>query len=101
MSLSTLRLPLRLTLISTGIISWSCKKQLIVTLSSTKAEYGALTHASKDIPWIYKLLTELACVFSFSTPTTLFCDNQGAIQLFHDSTLHGCTKHVDVHFHFI
>jgi hypothetical protein len=46
--------------IGTGIVSWSCKKQLIVTLLSTKAEYVALTHASKDILWIHKLLMELA-----------------------------------------
>jgi hypothetical protein len=33
--------------------------------------------------------------------TTLFCDNQGAIRLSKDSTFHGRTKHIDVHFHFI
>jgi hypothetical protein len=87
--------------IGASIVSWSCKKQPIVTLLSTKAEYIALTHASKDILWIHKLLTELAHIISFSTPTTLFCDNQGAIQLSHDSTFHGHTKHIDVHFHFI
>ena len=86
--------------ISAGIVSWSCKKQPIVTLSSTEAEYVALMHASKDILWIHKLLTELAHVSSFSTPTTLFCDNQGAIQLSHDSTFHGHT-HINIHFHFI
>jgi len=35
-----------------GTISWSAKKQPIITLSSTEAEYVALTHASKDILWI-------------------------------------------------
>jgi hypothetical protein len=70
-------------------------------LSSTKAEYVTLMHALKDILWIHKLLTELSCVFSFLMPTTLFCDNQGAIRLSHDSTFHGHTKHIDVHFHFI
>jgi len=40
-------------------ISWSLKKQLIITLSSTEAEYVALTHSLKDIIWIHKLLTEL------------------------------------------
>ena len=84
-----------------GGISWSSKKQLIVTLSSTEAEYVTLTHSSKDIIWIHKLLTELSSVFSFSVPTTLFCDNQGAIRLSKDSTFHGRTKHIDIHFHFI
>jgi hypothetical protein len=82
-------------------VSWSCKKQLIMTLSSAEAKYITLMHALKDILWIHKLLTELSCIFSFSMPTTLFCDNQGAIQLSHDSTFHGHTKHIDIHFHFI
>ena len=84
-----------------GAITWSSKKPSIVTLSSTETEYIVLTHASKDILWIHKLLTELSSIFSFTLPTTLFCDNQGAIHLSKDATFHRCTKHIDVHFHFI
>jgi hypothetical protein len=87
--------------IGAGVVNWSSKKQPIITLSSTEAEYVALTHASKDILWIHKLLTELSSIFSFTLPTTLFCDNQGAIRLSKDATFHGRTKHIDVHFHFI
>lgn len=87
--------------LGTGAVNWSSKKQPIVTLSSTEAEYVALTHASKDILWIHKLLTELSFIFPFSVPTVLYCDNQGAIRLSKDSTFHGRTKHIDVHFHFI
>jgi hypothetical protein len=87
--------------IGIGAVSWSSKKQPIITLSSTEAEYVALTHSAKDIIWIHKLLTELSSVFNFTVPTTLFCDNQGAVRLSKDSTFHGRTKHIDVHFHFI
>ena len=87
--------------IGDGIISWSCKKQPIITLSSTEAEYVALTHSSKDILWIHKILSEFSHIFDFSIPTTLFCDNQGAIRLSKDSTFHARTKHIDIHFHFI
>ena len=75
--------------IGDGIVLWSCKKQPIITLSSTEAEYVALTHSSKDILWIHKILLELSLVFDFIIPTTLFCDNQGAIRLLKDSTFHG------------
>jgi len=84
-----------------GIVFWSAKKQHLITLSSTESEYVALTHASKDIIWIQKLLKELSFLFDHSFPTTLFCDNQGAIELSKDSKFHARTKHIDVHFHFI
>ena len=87
--------------IGDGVVSWSSKKQPIITLSSTEAEYVALTHSSKDIIWIHKLLTEFSLIFPFTIPTTLYCDNQGAVRLSKDSTFHGRTKHIDVHFHFI
>jgi hypothetical protein len=77
-----------------GAVSWSSKKQPIITLSSTEAEYIALTHSSKDIIWIHKSLTEFLSIFSFTVPTTLYCDNQGAICLSKDSTFHGHTKHI-------
>ena len=84
-----------------GTVSWSAKKQPIITLSSTEAEYVTLTHAAKDILWIHKLLGELTFLHSLSLPTTLYCDNQGAIRLSKDAMFHGRTKHIDVHFHFI
>ena len=84
-----------------GAVSWSAKKQPIITLSSTEAEYVALTHAAKDIIWIHKVLKDFSFLHSLSLPTTLYCDNQGAIRLSKDATFHGRTKHIDVHFHFI
>ena len=87
--------------IGIGVVSWSSKKQPIITLSSTEAEYVALTHSSKEIIWFHKLLTNFSSIFKFHLPTTLYCNNQGAIHLSKDSTFHGRTKHIDVHFHFI
>ena len=86
-----------------GVVSWSSKKQPIVTLSSTEAEYVALTHVVKDLLWHRKLHSELSPFFTFSTtnPITLFCDNQGAIILSKDSTFHMRTKHIDTRFHFV
>ena len=87
--------------IGVGAVSWSSKKQPIITLSSTEAKYVALTHSAKDIIWIHKLLTELSLVFNFTVLTTLFCDNQGVVWLSKDLTFHRCTKHIDIHFHSI
>jgi len=87
--------------VSLGTVSWSAKKQPIVTLLSTESEYVALTHATKDILWIHKLLKEFTFLHDLSLSTVLYCNNQGAIRLSKDATFHGHTKHIDVHFHFI
>jgi hypothetical protein len=39
-----------------GAISWSCRRQDIVTLSSTEAEYVALSETCKEIIWLERLL---------------------------------------------
>ena len=86
-----------------GSVSWSSKKQPIVTLSSTESKYVALTHAAKDVIWIHKMLAEVSPIYPERPPlpSTVFCNNQGAIRLSKDSTFHARTKHIDVHFHFI
>lgn len=46
-----------------GTISWSCKKQEIVTLSTTEAEYVALSETIKETIWIERLVN----FFEFDT----------------------------------
>lgn len=41
------------------LVSWCFKKQAIVALLSIKAEYVAVTFATKEATWIILLLTEL------------------------------------------
>lgn len=82
-----------------GAVSWSSKKQELVTLSTTEAEYVAATHAAKEAIWLRRLISE---VFkSVETPTTLFCDSKSAIALAHDGHYHARTKHIDIRYHFI
>ncbi|KAF5383863.1 hypothetical protein D9615_003633 [Tricholomella constricta] len=82
-----------------GAISWSAKRQEIIALSTTEAEYVAATHAAKEALWLRSLVTEI-----FDTTleaTTLFSDNQSAIALTKDHQYHARSKHIDVRFHFI
>ena len=86
-------------LIDGGAVSWSSKKQEIVSLSMTESEYVAATHATKEALWLRSLIAE---VFSpVEGPVTLFSDNQSAIALAKDHQYHARTKHIDVRFHFI
>jgi reverse transcriptase-like protein len=82
-----------------GAVSWSSKKQELVTLSTAEAEYVAQTHAAKEAIWLRRLLTEI--FKAIDTPTTLFSDSKSAIALAHDGHYHARTKHIDIRYHFI
>jgi hypothetical protein len=86
-------------LLNGGAVSWACKKQEIVSLSTTESEYIAATHAAKEALWLHSLLSQI-----FGPPRdtiTLFSDNQSAIALTQDHQYHAQMKHIDVRFHFI
>lgn len=82
-----------------GPITWSCKKQHAHTLSSTEVEYRVVVHASQDILWLRQLMTEFG--FPPDCPTVLWCDNQSAIHISCNLVEHQCTKHIELHIHFI
>ena len=86
-------------MVNGGAVSWSAKRQELVTLLTTKSEYVAATHATKEILWLCSLITE---VFgSKLSPTPLLSDNQSAISLASDHQFHARTKHIDIRYHFI
>lgn len=86
-------------LVDGGAVSWSSKKQELVTTSTTEAEYVAATHAAKEAIWIRRLLGEV--YRPLAEPTTLHSDSQSAIALTKDGQYHARTKHIDICYHFI
>ena len=60
----------------------AAKKQELVILSMTEAEYIAATHAAKEAIWLRRLIDEL--IHPLIAPTTLFCDNKSTIALMQD-----------------
>ena len=80
-----------------GAVSWSTKKQEIISLSTT--EYIAATYAMKEALWLRSLILQLFGVTLDAT--TLFSDNQSAIALAKEHQYHARTKHIDIRFHFI
>ena len=86
-------------LIDGGAISWSSKRQEIVSLSMTESKYVAVMHAAKEALWLCSFIGQLFA--PLMKPVTLFSDNQSTIALTKDHQYHARTKHIDIHFHFI
>ncbi len=85
--------------IHSGAVSWSTKRQEIISLLMTKSEYVAATYAAKEALWLHSLISQ---IFDITLDTIiLFLDNQSAITLTKNHQFHVCTKHIDICFHFI
>ncbi|KAH0683011.1 hypothetical protein KY289_020763 [Solanum tuberosum] len=80
-------------------ISWSSKKQNIVSRSSIESEYRAVADAFSETLWVTNLLNELR--FPVHQLPTIYCDNLGAIFLSKNHVLHSRVKHAAVDFHFV
>ena len=77
-----------------GPISWSAKKQPIVSLSTMEAEYMALTHATREAIWLRAVLAELGA--PQTSPTVLHVDNQATLAFAKNQDLHSRTKHIAI-----
>lgn len=84
--------------LSGAAVSWEAKKQRTVALSSTEAEYKALTAATKEAIYLGTLLHEIGIE---NSPPTIYGDNQGALSLAKNQVSHSKLKHVDIHYHFV
>lgn len=75
--------------------------QPTVTLSTTEAEYLALTEVTKEVEWVRTFLKELKYDYGTDTPTTVRTDNQGAKALTNNPVSHSRKKHIAIRHHFI
>ena len=85
--------------LGSGPITWACKKQGSISLSSAEVEYHGAIEASKEALWLCQILSEFG--FQQQHPTTLWCDNESSIQLCKEPVQHQHRKHIEFHMHFI
>ncbi|KAL2234657.1 UNVERIFIED_CONTAM: Retrovirus-related Pol polyprotein from transposon TNT 1-94 [Sesamum indicum] len=79
-------------------VSWVSKLQKVVTLSTTEAEYVAVTKAAKELIWLQHFLGELG---KPQADVILHSDSQSAIHLAKNPAFHSRTKHIEIKYHFI
>ena len=82
-----------------GAITWGSRKQTVIALSSTEAEYVALSEASREAMWLRHLYGELG--FIQKEPILILGDNDGSIAMAKNPQFHKRTKHVDIRWHFV
>merc|ERR1712139_32645 len=80
-------------------VSWASRGQKSVTLSSTEAEYVALSEAAKEVKFVYQLMTEIG--IEVKLPITIRVDNVGAIFMAENNAISNRTKHVDTRLKFV
>ncbi|XP_057808557.1 secreted RxLR effector protein 161-like [Salvia miltiorrhiza] len=72
-------------------ISWKSMLQSVVTLSTTEAEYMAMTEAVKEGVWLKGMLADFGV---FQKNVEIFCDNQSALHLAKHQVFHERSKHI-------
>nr|GEU76235.1 hypothetical protein [Tanacetum cinerariifolium] len=80
------------------LISWSLKRQKSAAISSTEAEYIALSGCCAQILWMRSQLTDYDLGFN---KIPMYCDNKSAIALCCNNVQHSRSKHIDIRYHFI
>ena len=85
--------------INGGTVSWCCRKQDIIALSSTEAEYIALSETCKEIIWLKRLVN----IFdkALANDCTIFSDSQSCMKMTKNDKFSNRTKHIDTKFHFV
>jgi hypothetical protein len=86
-------------MLGSGAVSWSSRKQPIVTLSTTEAEFIAAAYCVCQGIWIKRILESIG--LKQQQCLEVFCDNSSTIKLSKNPVLHGRSKHIDIRFHFL
>jgi len=79
-------------------VSWLSQAQKTVALSSTKAEYMAISDCCQQAMWITNLFGEIGFPISL---ITICGNNQGSLFIGSNPVQEKQTKHIDIHYHYI
>nr|GEY57529.1 retrotransposon protein, putative, unclassified [Tanacetum cinerariifolium] len=80
------------------LISWQCKKKIIVANSATEEEYVAASNCYGQVLWIQNQMLDYG--YNFMN-TKIFIDNESTICIVKNPVFHSKTKHIEIRHHFI
>ena len=82
-----------------GPVLWLSRRQSVVALSTTKAEYVAAFDATREAAWLRQLYLDITGCNC--TPITLYIDNTSTICIANNSATTKRSKHMDVRYHYV
>jgi hypothetical protein len=82
-----------------GAVMWSSRLQHHTSLSSTESEYPTASATGCEMIWICELLDEVG--YNLSSPSTLYVNNNLAIQVAKNPEHQSTMKHIHRSFHWI
>ena len=80
------------------LVSWSSKRQMSTSISSTEAKYIAMSSCCAQILWMISQLSDYGFVYN---NVLMYCNNKSAIALCCNNVQHSRSKHIDIRHHFI
>lgn len=82
-----------------NLVSWSSKRQDVISRSSAEAEYRGVANAVSEATWLRTLLLEMK--IPVQRATVVYCDNISTIYMSSNPVKHQRTKHVEIDIHFV
>ena len=75
------------------LVSWQCKKQTSVAMSTCEAEYVAASTCCSQVLWIQQQMRDYGLIF---LKTPIYVDNEAAIAITKDPVYFNKAKHIHI-----
>jgi hypothetical protein len=85
--------------LGSSMVSWCSRKRTSVALSTTKAEYIALSMTVREAVWLHKLLANLSEHVLDST--IIHYGNQSCVKISDNPVFHDKSNHIEIKYHYI
>jgi hypothetical protein len=85
--------------LGSSMVFWCSRKRTSVALSTTEAEYIALSTTFREAVWLHKLLSDL---FEHVLDSTIIhYGNQSCVKIFDNPVFHDNSNHIEIKYHYI
>ncbi|GMI64073.1 cysteine-rich RLK (RECEPTOR-like protein kinase) 8 [Hibiscus trionum] len=80
-------------------ITWSTKKQLVVSRSTSEVEHRSLANSVSELVWLEQMLQEIGV--DLTGLPVVWCENTSTVSMAANPTHHKRIKHVEIELHFV